>query len=191
MNPSCARLNIRGLMSSSPLNSDEVPGRLRLVAWPAGQSLASSDLPAFQGITITEVRSFPPPDDPKCWVYITLNAEIELTCQPDPGLRALVDGGRARISVDSQWIWWAPERRHDSRAPQKMSGSDLICALADHCVAHGQKLCCCAPRCKATATPCMPCAPGAQASGSVDSRPATFSQTQARKPLRMTNRWLP
>jgi exopolysaccharide biosynthesis WecB/TagA/CpsF family protein len=91
-------------------------------------------------MAITEIHSFPPPASSQCWAYITLNAEIALTRREDPGVRALVDGGRARISVDSQWIWWALKRRHGARAPLKMSGSDLVYALAEHCVEHGRRL---------------------------------------------------
>lgn len=91
-------------------------------------------------MAITETRNFPPPAVSQCWVYITLNAEIALTLQQDPGMRALLDGGRARVSVDSQWIWWALRRRHGKEAPPKMSGSDLIYALADHCAAQDRAL---------------------------------------------------
>lgn len=95
---------------------------------------------AFRGMAITETGPFPPAPAAQCWVYITLNAEIVLTRQGDPGVRDVMEQGRARISVDSQWIWWALRRRHGAQAPVKMSGSDLIYELAAHCAAQGRKL---------------------------------------------------
>lgn len=127
-------------MSNWSLKADRVPDRPGVGELQAGLGGPPQNALAFRGMAITETRQFPPPAASQCWVYITLNAEIALTLQQDLGIRALVDGGRARVSVDSQWIWWALQRRHGNQVPPKMSGSDLIYALADHCVAQDRTL---------------------------------------------------
>ncbi len=92
----------------------------------------------FGHFPITETRSFPPPSQPECWVYVTLNAEIALTLQRCPGLQQLTQSPRARVSVDGQWIWWALRRKYPGRPLAKLSGSELIYDIAAHC-AHEQR----------------------------------------------------
>jgi exopolysaccharide biosynthesis WecB/TagA/CpsF family protein len=94
----------------------------------------------FGPFTITETQSFPPPAQPHCWVYVTLNAEIALSLPRNPALQGLLQSGRARVSVDGQWIWWALRRKYAGRPLYKLSGSDLIHTLAGHCAAEGRRL---------------------------------------------------
>lgn len=95
----------------------------------------------FGAFTITETTQFPPPADAaRCWVYVTLNAEIALTLDANEGLRKLLQGERARISIDGQWLWWALRRKYPQQALAKLSGSDLIHTLAARCAAQGERL---------------------------------------------------
>jgi N-acetylglucosaminyldiphosphoundecaprenol N-acetyl-beta-D-mannosaminyltransferase len=110
-----------------------VPGRAAQPAEP---------VPAmhFAGVAITETGSFPPSASESCWVYLTLNAEIALSLPRNPTLQALVRQPRARISVDGQWLWWALRRKYPQQALRKLSGSDLVHTLAQHCAAQGRRL---------------------------------------------------
>ncbi len=94
----------------------------------------------FGPFPITETRSFPPPPQAECWVYVTLNAEVALQVQVDAGLQTLLRSPRARVSVDGQWIWWALQRKYGPRTVAKLSGSDLIHTLAAHCAREGRRL---------------------------------------------------
>lgn len=98
------------------------------------------DTMRFGPFPITETQSFPPPAQAQCWVYVTLNAEVALTLPQNPALQALLHSARARVSVDGQWIWWALRRKYAGRALAKLSGSDLIHALAAHCAGEGRRL---------------------------------------------------
>jgi N-acetylglucosaminyldiphosphoundecaprenol N-acetyl-beta-D-mannosaminyltransferase len=94
----------------------------------------------FAEIPITETQSFPPAAGPQCWVYVTLNAEIALQAPPTVALQRLLQQGRARVSVDGQWPWWALRRKYPQRPLVKLSGSQLIFTLAAHCAQRGQRL---------------------------------------------------
>ncbi len=112
-----------------------VPARLRTVAPTAAPGLHFGPFP------ITERGSFPPPDDPAgCWSYITLNAEIALGLPRSPALQQLIHSPRARISVDGQWLWWALRRKYPEQPLTKLSGSELIHHIAQHCQAQGRRL---------------------------------------------------
>ncbi len=95
----------------------------------------------FGPFTITETAVFPPsgPRGP-CWVYATLNAEIALGLGDNPALQRMLATQRLRVSVDSQWLWWALRRRYPERVLVKLSGSALIHDLAAHCAEHGHRL---------------------------------------------------
>jgi len=95
---------------------------------------------SFCGITITETDHFPPPRNPLCWVYVTVNAEVALQLPDIPALQSLLNTGRSRVSVDGQWVWWALRRRHPQRPLKKMAGSDMIHSLAQHCAETNQRL---------------------------------------------------
>jgi len=107
---------------------------------PATHQGVPSEGIRFLDIEITESRHFPPAPAAECWVYVTLNAEIALARQEDAALHALLHSRRARVSVDGQWVLWALQRKYAKRAPAKMSGSDLIHDLAEHCSTHGERL---------------------------------------------------
>lgn len=95
----------------------------------------------FDRIPITETAAFPPSDPcTSCWVYVTLNAEIALGLEHNSGLRDLLDSPRLRVSVDGQWLWWALRRKYPGRVLRKLSGSDLIHDLAQHCAARGERM---------------------------------------------------
>jgi N-acetylglucosaminyldiphosphoundecaprenol N-acetyl-beta-D-mannosaminyltransferase len=94
----------------------------------------------FGTVPITETISFPPAATPQCWVYLTLNAEIALSLPQNPTLQRLVQLPRARVSVDGQWLWWALRRKYPQQPLVKLSGSDLIYRLAEHCAAEGRRL---------------------------------------------------
>jgi N-acetylglucosaminyldiphosphoundecaprenol N-acetyl-beta-D-mannosaminyltransferase len=94
----------------------------------------------FAGVPITETTEFPPAPAAQCWVYLTLNAEIALSLPHNPALQALVSDPRARVSVDGQWLWWALRRKYPQQPLVKLSGSDLIYRLAEHCAAEGRRL---------------------------------------------------
>lgn len=94
----------------------------------------------FGDFPITETQQFPPPPAPHCWVYLTLNAEIALSLPRSPELQQLVRSARVRVSVDGQWLWWALRRKYPQQPLRKLSGSDLIHALAAHCARSGQRL---------------------------------------------------
>jgi N-acetylglucosaminyldiphosphoundecaprenol N-acetyl-beta-D-mannosaminyltransferase len=94
----------------------------------------------FAEIPITETQSFPPAAGPQCWVYVTLNAEIALQAPHNVALQRLLQQGRARVSVDGQWLWWALRRKYPQRPLVKLSGSDLIHELAAHCAANAHRL---------------------------------------------------
>ena len=94
----------------------------------------------FGAFPITELQSFPPPRHAQCWVYLTLNAEIALSLPQSPALQQLIRQPRVRISVDGQWLWWGLRRKYQARALSKLSGSDLIHRLAEHCSQSGQRL---------------------------------------------------
>jgi exopolysaccharide biosynthesis WecB/TagA/CpsF family protein len=97
--------------------------------------------PRFLGVSITEGERFPPPLLPgRCWVYVTLNAEIALDRRPGDALTRLVGSGRARVSIDGQWVLWALQRQHPERALHKRSGSDLIHVLAAHAASTGRRV---------------------------------------------------
>jgi UDP-N-acetyl-D-mannosaminouronate:lipid I N-acetyl-D-mannosaminouronosyltransferase len=107
--------------------------------------LASAHPPApegmcFCGIPITETQAFPPPEGPHCWVYVTLNAEIALSHPHNPALQTVLRSGRARVSVDGQWLWWGLRRKYPGCALTKLSGSDLIYRIAAHCAMQGRRL---------------------------------------------------
>jgi N-acetylglucosaminyldiphosphoundecaprenol N-acetyl-beta-D-mannosaminyltransferase len=121
---------------------------LRLPATAATASTASTASTAptealfFAGVLVTETAGFPPAPAPRCWVYVTLNAEIALDAAGNGGLQGLLAQSRARVSVDGQWVWWALKRKYPARAAQigKQSGSDLIHTLAGHCAEQGASL---------------------------------------------------
>lgn len=94
----------------------------------------------FGEVPITETGAFPPAAAKHCWVFITLNAEIALSLPDSPWLRTLVRETRARISVDGQWLWWALRRKYPQQPLAKLSGSDLIHALAGHAASEGRRL---------------------------------------------------
>jgi N-acetylglucosaminyldiphosphoundecaprenol N-acetyl-beta-D-mannosaminyltransferase len=94
----------------------------------------------FAGTPITETGTFPPADSRHCWVYVTLNAEIALAAPGNAPLQNLVTCGRARVSVDGQWLWWALRRKYPGTPVAKLSGSDLIHTLAEHAARHGARL---------------------------------------------------
>ena len=127
-------------MTDWPLTSRHSTELPRPGVWHSGDVQPLRRAFTFRGIAITETGSFPPAASERCWVYITLNAEIALTRRDDQGVCGVLRDGRARISVDSQWIWWALRRRHGARAPMKLSGSELIYTLAEHCATHGRSL---------------------------------------------------
>jgi len=95
---------------------------------------------SFCGIAITETGVFPPPRQSVCWVYVTVNAEVALRLPDTPALQSLLRSGRARVSVDGQWVWWALRRRHPDQPLRKLAGSDLIHQLAQHCAETGQRM---------------------------------------------------
>lgn len=102
---------------------------------------AASTRMHFGGVPITETESFPPADTfGPCWVYVTLNAEIALGLKHNSGLTSLLDSPRLRVSVDGQWLWWALRRKYPARTLRKLSGSDLIHDLAQHCAEQGRSL---------------------------------------------------
>jgi len=104
-------------------------------------TLASEGEPLrFGAFAITETIQFPPPRQPQCWVYVTLNAEIALSLRSSPGLRDLIQSQRVRISVDGQWILWALRRKYPARTVRKLAGSELIYTLAEHCSRQKQRL---------------------------------------------------
>lgn len=94
----------------------------------------------FGPFVISETCVFPPAQGPQCWVYVTLNAEIALSLPHSAGLRLLLGQQRTRISIDGQWLWWALRRKYPTRPLVKLSGSDLIYAIARHCARQGLKL---------------------------------------------------
>lgn len=106
------------------------------------RSIAEASPPMhFGGVPITETERFPPSDAfGPCWVYVTLNAEIALGLERNSGLRSLLDSPRLRVSVDGQWLWWALRRKYPARMLRKLSGSDLIHDLAQHCAVQGRSL---------------------------------------------------
>lgn len=94
----------------------------------------------FGSVPITETAGFPPAATSQCWVYLTLNAEIALSLPQNPALQRLVQLPRVRVSVDGQWLWWALRRKYPTQPLVKLSGSDLIYRLAEHCAAEGRRL---------------------------------------------------
>lgn len=94
----------------------------------------------FGPVPITETGMFPPGRAAHCWIYLTLNAEIALSLPENRTLNDLVRHERARISIDGQWLWWALQRKYPGRQLAKLSGSDLIHALAAHCAQHHKRL---------------------------------------------------
>lgn len=94
----------------------------------------------FGSFPITETASFPPASASECWVYITLNAEIALSLPRSLELPQLMQSRRTRISIDSQWLWWALNRKYPERPLHKLSGSDLIHVLAADCARKGSRL---------------------------------------------------
>jgi N-acetylglucosaminyldiphosphoundecaprenol N-acetyl-beta-D-mannosaminyltransferase len=106
---------------------------------PANAAHANAGL-WFGTVPITETASFPPAATSQCWVYITLNAEIALSLPQNPTLQRLVQLPRVRVSVDGQWLWWALRRKYPLQPLVKLSGSDLIYRLAEHCAAEGRRL---------------------------------------------------
>lgn len=105
------------------------------------QPIAVPDRDVFFGaFPITETVSFPPSPTHECWVYLTLNAEIALSLSKCAELPQLVRSRRARISIDSQWLWWALSRKYPERQLHKLSGSALIHVLAADCARDGSRL---------------------------------------------------
>jgi len=94
----------------------------------------------FGAFAISETHAFPPPTGPCCWVYVTLNAEIAMSLPHSDALQQLVDSPRARFSIDGQWLWWALRRKYPGQPLAKLSGSDLIYTVAEHCAARGGRL---------------------------------------------------
>jgi N-acetylglucosaminyldiphosphoundecaprenol N-acetyl-beta-D-mannosaminyltransferase len=113
-------------------------------AGQAGHSVTARPLPSegisFRGIPITELNVFPPPPEARCWAYLTLNAEIALLHPRSPVFQALLRSRRAKVSVDGQWLWWALLKKYQGLAMTKMSGSDLIHQLAEHCAQEHRRL---------------------------------------------------
>lgn len=112
---------------------------LSLDAHAAAPPKSSAPL-RFAAFTITETAQFPPPAARHCWTYVTLNAEIALSWSESPALRALSASPRARVSIDSQWLWWALQRKYPQAPLHKLSGSDLIHDIGAHCQRHGLRL---------------------------------------------------
>jgi N-acetylglucosaminyldiphosphoundecaprenol N-acetyl-beta-D-mannosaminyltransferase len=119
----------------TPLPGARVP--VSDVPPPAGPAVEPM---RFGPFTITETTAFPPPAGGPCWVYTTLNAEIALGLGDNPALQGLLASQQLRVSVDSQWLWWALRHRYPERALVKLSGSALIHDLAAHCAGHGRRL---------------------------------------------------
>ncbi len=94
----------------------------------------------FGAFPVTETGAFPPATAAACWVYVTLNAEIALSLPDNRALAALVESPRLRLSIDGQWLWWALRRKYPAQPLHKLSGSDLIYAIARHCADRGQRL---------------------------------------------------
>jgi N-acetylglucosaminyldiphosphoundecaprenol N-acetyl-beta-D-mannosaminyltransferase len=112
-------------------------------SWPGGARTHDSRVSAplsFGGVAVTELKDFPPPATAQCWIYVTLNAEIALGAAESEALQHIVRQGRARVSVDGQWIWWALRLKYPRQTVCKLSGSDLIYRLAEHCQRQGQRL---------------------------------------------------
>jgi N-acetylglucosaminyldiphosphoundecaprenol N-acetyl-beta-D-mannosaminyltransferase len=125
-----------------PLSAHALAPPIDLAANP-GSGLAAADhgpVMRFAGVAITETQDFPPAPAAVCWVYLTLNAEIVLSLPDNPTLQTLVQLPRTRVSVDGQWPWWALRRKYPRQALRKLSGSDLIYELADHCAREGRRL---------------------------------------------------
>lgn len=95
----------------------------------------------FDEIRITELRSFPPsPILGRCYFYVTLNAEISLLKKSNEALRQFLCLPETRVSVDGQWILWALRRKYPRETLEKLSGSDLIYRLAEHCDTFASRL---------------------------------------------------
>lgn len=116
------------------------PGRPPAVADQSTAADAAAAPMRFGRIPITERGPFPPPPGAACWVYLTLNAEIALSCDTSASLQALLQTPRARVSIDGQWLWWALRRKYPRQPLRKLAGSDLIGELAAHCARHGERL---------------------------------------------------
>lgn len=109
-------------------------------AFPSGEPAHAPTPLWFGSIPVTETSAFPPARSQRCWVYLTLNAEIALSVPQNATLGELVKHDRARMSVDGQWLWWALRRKYPDRPLTKLSGSDLIYSLAALCARQERRL---------------------------------------------------
>ncbi len=101
----------------------------------------TNEVVEFAGVRITESATFPPaPISGRCYFYVTLNAEISLLRESSDDLQQMLQLPQTRVSVDGQWILWALRRKYPSVRLEKLSGSDLIYRLADHCNNSASKL---------------------------------------------------
>ncbi len=151
---SSGRHKIRRFVGNSSFQQAGIRPRIRRFTFmPPSSTLVSAAAPdpglptathgrglRFGTFPITETASFPPAPTDECWVYLTLNAEIALSLPKSPELAQLVQSRRARVSIDSQWLWWALKRKYPGRPLHKFSGSDLIHVLAANCAREGSRL---------------------------------------------------
>ena len=112
----------------------------RSSAFLSGEPASAPTALWFGSIPVTETSGFPPARSQRCWVYLTLNAEIALSVPQNATLSNLVERDRARVSIDGQWLWWALRRKYPERTLTKLSGSDLIYSLAALCARQERRL---------------------------------------------------